>query len=79
MSSENSDNSAAHPPARWSLCVRSAYRVHPVFFPVLGVRFRVENKIKYMGRLPQQTTPLYHFIMYIKYIKNLTARNALKL
>ena len=31
------------------------------------------------GRLPPQTTPPNHFIMYIKYIKRRTARNALNL
>ena len=38
-----------------------------------------ELKIKIWGRLPQQTTPQNHFIMYIKYIKRRTARNALNL
>ena len=60
-------------PPRW-LCSVPCFR----FFSRRGNASTVqENKIKCWGRLPQQTTPQYHFIMCIKYIKKNTARNAL--
>ena len=51
----------------------------PHIFPCGGGPQPVKNKIKCWGRLPLQTTPQYHFIMYIKYIKKKHARNALTL